>query len=64
MSKRVGTVRQNPAATSAPQNMMLPQKATLRNPKISTDLPTGIPIVSVRAVQIDPMKDISCRVVQ
>jgi hypothetical protein len=60
VSIRVGTVRQKPAATSAPEKMMLPHIATLRKPKISTDLPTGIPIVNVRVAQMDPMKAMSC----
>ena len=62
VSKRVVAVRQKPAATSAPQNIMLPQRATLRNPNNPIHLPTGIPIVSVKAVQMEPMKDISCGV--
>jgi hypothetical protein len=57
---RVGIVRQKPAATSAQEKMILPHIATLRKPKISTDLPTGIPIVSVKVMQMHPMEDMSC----
>ena len=57
VTMRAGIVRQKPAATRELTKRTLPPRTTLRKPKSSTALPAKMPVPSVRAVQVAPIRE-------